>query len=109
MPVTPEQGQSIRTAGWCCGRSFTFLLRSPHTIGFILICSATELSQLFCMLGELPSCWRGAEERRERAGGTEAGESGAGGRGTGNGEGAPRGDEMGCVGRRDLPEASVGL
>lgn len=25
------------------------------------------------MLGELPSCWRGAEERRERAGGTEAG------------------------------------
>lgn len=27
------------------------------------------------------------------------------GRGTGNGEGAPRGDEMGCVGSRDPPEA----
>lgn len=31
------------------------------------------------------------------------------GRETGNGEGAPRGDEMGRVGRLDLPEAPVGL
>lgn len=31
------------------------------------------------------------------------------GRGTGNGEGAPRGDEMGRVGRLNLPETPVGL
>lgn len=69
---------------------------------------ASELSQLFCMLGELPSCWRRAEERGESVLGVLR-PGIRSGRGTGNGEGAPRGDEMGRVGRLDLPAAPVGL